>query len=113
MYQKQINRAFIGLLVCFVISCVALAAPPNSSSKEVRQYCQAMGNVAGDVSYRLTKGQKPIDIQRKYLDEVMAIPDEYIRNAIMSAVNFAIAMNGSYPPETIAKYQYYGCLATV
>lgn len=111
--KKPINFALVYVLIVVFSILLAFCSPAKAGQSEKQTYCTGLAKVAYDAANAIEQGAsiKTItDAVEQSLAQSRFTNDT--KAAIRGAVSYAIMMASQHniSAETIAKYQYYGCL---
>lgn len=104
---------FLTVIVALMAAIALVCSSAHAGQSEKQAYCTDLANIAGSVASYIHEGVTVAAIT-KDTDEALSISEmsNTTKEAIRAAVAFAIMMASQHniSAETIAKYQYYGCL---
>ncbi len=100
------------------IALAALAASctmaPAFAAKPPTPWCEHLGNVAGFAADLKAAGLPTAPAQQAMEKNATDAGFTFEQvEAMKGAFKFGLGMSGKDSPRNIAKYQYYGCLATL
>lgn len=101
------------LYSCVVfMSAIAASCQPVAAAQPRAPWCQYLGNIAGFAADagRTHKEKEVRELFEGILQSNELTPEQIAK--AREAFRFGWAMRSKATPQEIAKYQYYGCLAT-